>query len=211
MKLSGRILELIKEHYDLEEGQIFRISNEKYNIFNGELFILRGVIWEECESLNLTDIDHSIENERKVMYKVRDKVVCGNIKHGYKIYYINSITKDCLDKIWYYVGDNKMVGNSCIDHEATKTVQKCSDDELRIMKYIDKEYNWIAKNEREGRNEALILFEKEPAKTSCGDSCNCEEWESVGLEKELPLEDNSFESIQWYNSEPVKIVRLENI
>ncbi|WP_101773546.1 hypothetical protein [Peptostreptococcus faecalis] len=140
------------------------------------------------------------------MYKIGDKIVEG--KFIYEIediqfldYYDDEITivYHTVDRV--YNQYEQCIDEDDVDHVATKTVQKCSDEELKAMKYIDEECNWISKDEN-GR----VYGEKEvPIKLK-----EWGYWKSIDAKKLEGLK-CKFPSIKWEDEEPTKIVRLENI
>ena len=71
-----------------------------------------------------------------------------------------------------------------------------TDDELCILRNIDKKYKWIAKDE----SGSLCIFDKKPKKSE-------EMWDNVTHSDfiELNCYNSLFNSIQWEDEEPIRI------
>ncbi len=71
-----------------------------------------------------------------------------------------------------------------------------TDDELCILRNIDKKYKWIAKDE----SGSLCIFDKKPKKSE-------EMWDNVTYSDfiELNCYNNLFNSIHWEDEEPIYI------
>ena len=74
--------------------------------------------------------------------------------------------------------------------------KKFSDDELCILKNIDKKYKWIARDE----SGSLCIFDEKPKKSE-------EMWDNVICSDfiELGCFNNLFNSINWEDEEPIRI------
>ena len=71
-----------------------------------------------------------------------------------------------------------------------------SDDELCILRNIDKKYKWIARDE----SRSLCIFDEKPKKSE-------EMWDNVTHSDfiELNCYNSLFNSIQWEDEEPIRI------
>ena len=74
--------------------------------------------------------------------------------------------------------------------------KKFSDDELCILRNIDKKYKWIARDE----SGSLCIFDEKPKKSE-------EMWDNVTHSDfiELNCYNSLFNSIQWEDEEPIRI------
>ena len=88
--------------------------------------------------------------------------------------------------------------NHILDSEIIKLPKKkqFTDDELCILRNIDKKYKWIAKDE----SGSLCIFDKKPKKSE-------EMWDNVTYSDfiELGCFNNLFNSIHWEDEEPIRI------
>ena len=103
----------------------------------------------------------------------------------------------------YYIGDygekksylniNDVAGKNVIKLPKKK---KFTDDELCVLKNIDKKYKWIARD----KSGSLCIFDEKPNKSG-------EMWNNVIHSSfiELGCFNNLFNSINWEDEEPIRI------
>ena len=88
--------------------------------------------------------------------------------------------------------------NDLINKEIIKLPKKkeFTDDELCILRNIDKKYKWIARDE----SGSLCIFDEKPKKSE-------EMWDNVTHSDfiELNCYNSLFNSIQWEDEEPIRI------
>ena len=88
--------------------------------------------------------------------------------------------------------------NDLINKEIIKLPKKkeFTDDELCILRNIDKKYKWIARD----KSGSLCIFDKKPKKSE-------EMWDNVICSDfiELNCFNNLFNSINWEDEEPIRI------
>ena len=103
----------------------------------------------------------------------------------------------------YYIGDygekksylniNDVAGKNVIKLPKKK---EFTDDELCVLKNIDKKYKWIARD----KSGSLCIFDEKPKKSE-------EMWDNVTHSDfiELGCFNNLFNSINWEDEEPIRI------
>ena len=103
----------------------------------------------------------------------------------------------------YYIGDygekksylniNDVAGKNVIK---LPKIKEFTDDELCILRNIDKKYKWIARDE----SGSLCIFDEKPKKSE-------EMWDNVTHSDfiELNCYNNLFNSINWEDEEPIYI------
>jgi hypothetical protein len=102
-----------------------------------------------------------------------------------------------------FEGDYNKTNFSVNDVNRIKNIIKLSkkkeftDDELCILRNIDKEYKWIARDEDD---KGIFVYEFKPTKGSC--SCS---WINGGDSASIYGFSNLFQSIKWEDEEPVFI------
>ena len=113
----------------------------------------------------------------------------------YRIYNKSLECYDANFKEWIYstLGFNKLIASEIIKLPKKK---KFSDDELCILRNIDKKYKWIARDE----SGSLCIFDEKPNKSG-------EMWNNVIHSSfiELGCFNNLFNSINWEDEEPIRI------
>ena len=113
----------------------------------------------------------------------------------YRIYNKRLERYDANFKEWRYstLGFNKLIASEIIKLPKKK---KFSDDELCILRNIDKEYKWIARD----KSGSLCIFDEKPKKSE-------EMWDNVICSDfiELGCFNNLFNSINWEDEEPIYI------
>ena len=93
--------------------------------------------------------------------------------------------------LWGYTA---IAFNKVATSEITKLPKKkeFTDDELCILRNIDKEYKWVARDE----DGSLCLYYEKPKKSG---------YKWAGKYKEIDMFDHLFNSILWEDEEPVYI------
>ena len=113
----------------------------------------------------------------------------------YRIYNKRLECYDANFKEWIYstLGFNKLIASEIIKLPKKK---KFSDDELCILRNIDKEYKWIARD----KSGSLCIFDEKPKKSE-------KMWDNVICSDfiELGCFNNLFNSINWEDEEPIYI------
>ena len=111
------------------------------------------------------------------------------LKNGKLEYYDDFINK------WV---ESTISMNHILDSEIIKIPKKkqFTDDELCILRNIDKKYKWIARDE----SGSLCIFDEKPKKSE-------EMWDNVTHSDfiELNCYNNLFNSIHWEDEEPIRI------
>ena len=111
------------------------------------------------------------------------------LKNGKLEYYDDFINK------WV---ESTISMNHILDSDIIKLPKKkkFTDDELCILRNIDKKYKWIARDE----SGSLCIFDEKPKKSE-------EMWDNVTYSDfiELNCYDHLFKSINWDDEEPVRI------
>ena len=128
--------------------------------------------------------------EFKIKFGVNDKY---RFKYRFKTgnleYYDDFIDKWIVSAICF---------NTILNSEIIKLPKKkkFSDDELCILRNIDKKYKWIARDE----SGSLCIFDEKPKKSE-------EMWDNVTHSDfiELNCYNSLFNSIQWEDEEPIRI------
>ena len=113
----------------------------------------------------------------------------------YRIYNKRLECYDANFKEWIYstLGFNKLIASEIIKFPKKK---EFTDDELCILRNIDKKYKWIARDE----SGSLCIFDEKPKKSE-------EMWDNVTHSDfiELNCYNHLFNSIQWEDEEPICI------
>ena len=113
----------------------------------------------------------------------------------YRIYNKRLECYDANFKEWIYstLGFNKLIVSEIIKLPKKK---EFTDDELCILRNIDKEYKWIARDE----SGSLCIFYEKPKKSE-------EMWDNVICSDfiELNCYNHLFNSIKWEDEEPIRI------
>ena len=135
-----------------------------------------------CKLLGVEEGEEFKRDDSKIYYKYR---VHNNIIQHF----------DEVLKIWEY---STLSINALVTSEIIKLPKKkkFSDDELCILRNIDKKYKWIARDE----SGSLCIFDEKPKKSE-------EMWDNVTHSDfiELNCYNNLFNSIHWDDEEPVRI------
>ena len=118
--------------------------------------------------------------------------------YGYEaIYFIKNAYLYIIDihntKKKSFLSINDVVGKNIIKLPKKK---EFTDDELCILRNIDKKYKWIARDE----SGSLCIFDEKPKKSE-------EMWDNVTHSDfiELGCFNNLFNSIHWEDEEPIRI------
>ena len=113
----------------------------------------------------------------------------------YRIYNNRLECYDANFKEWIYstLGFNKLIASEIIKLPKKK---QFTDDELCILRNIDKKYKWIARDE----SESLCIFDEKPKKSG-------EMWNNVISTGyiEFHCYNQLFNSINWEDDEPIYI------
>lgn len=113
----------------------------------------------------------------------------------YRIYNNRLECYDANFKEWICstFGFNKLIASEIIKLPKKK---QFTDDELCILRNIDKKYKWIARDE----SGSLCIFDEKPKKSE-------EMWDNVTHSDfiELNCYNSLFNSIQWEDEEPIRI------
>ena len=112
----------------------------------------------------------------------------------YRIYNNRLECYDANFKEWIYstLGFNKLIASEIIKLQKKK---EFTDNELFILKNIDKKYKWIAKD----KNGLIVTFVSKPIKTE-------RFWnDDVPYASLEAIKNSLFNSIQWEDDEPVCI------
>ena len=113
----------------------------------------------------------------------------------YRIYNKRLECYDANFKEWIYstLGFNKLIVSEIIKLPKKK---EFTDDELCILRNIDKKYKWIARD----KSGSLCIFDEKPKKSE-------EMWDNVTHSDfiELNCYNSLFNSIQWEDEEPIYI------
>ena len=135
-----------------------------------------------CKLLGVEEGEEFKRDDSKIYYKYR---VHNNIIQHF----------DEVLKIWEY---STLSINALVTSEIIKLPKKkkFSDDELCILRNIDKKYKWIARDE----SGSLCIFDEKPKKSE-------EMWDNVTYSDfiELNCYDHLFNYIKWEDEEPVCI------
>ena len=135
-----------------------------------------------CKLLGVEEGEEFKRDDSKIYYKYR---VHNNIIQHF----------DEVLKIWEY---STLSINALVTSEIIKIPKKkeFTNDELCILRNIDKKYKWIARDE----SGSLCIFEKKKKKSE-------EMWDNVTYSDfiELNCYNSLFNSIQWEDEEPVFI------
>ena len=135
-----------------------------------------------CKLLGVEEGEEFKRDDSKIYYKYR---VYNNIIQHF----------DEVLKIWEY---STLSINALVTSEIIKLPKKkeFTDDELCILRNIDKKYKWIARDE----SGSLCIFDEKPKKSE-------EMWDNVTHSDfiELNCYDHLFKSINWDDEEPVRI------
>ena len=135
-----------------------------------------------CKLLGVEEGEEFTRDDSKIYYKYR--VYNNRIQHF-----------DEVLKIWEY---STLSINALVTSEIIKLPKKkkFSDDELCILRNIDKKYKWIARDE----SGSLCIFDEKPKKSE-------EMWDNVTHSDfiELNCYNSLFNSIQWEDEEPIRI------
>ena len=135
-----------------------------------------------CKLLGVEEGEEFKRDDSKLYYKYR---VYNNIIQHF----------DEVLKIWEY---STLSINTLVTSEIIKLPKKkkFSDDELCILRNIDKKYKWIARDE----SGSLCIFDEKPKKSE-------EMWDNVTHSDfiELNCYNSLFNSIQWEDEEPIRI------
>ena len=135
-----------------------------------------------CKLLGVEEGEEFKRDDSKIYYKYR---VCNN-----KIQHFDEVLK-----IWEY---STLSINALVTSEIIKLpkIKEFTDDELCILRNIDKKYKWIARDE----SGSLCIFDEKPKKSE-------EMWDNVTHSDfiELNCYNSLFNSIQWEDEEPIRI------
>ena len=135
-----------------------------------------------CKLLGVEEGEEFKRDDSKIYYKYR---VHNNIIQHF----------DEVLKIWEY---STLSINALVTSEIIKLPKKkeFTDDELCILRNIDKKYKWIARD----KSGSLCIFDEKPNKSG-------EMWNNVIHSSfiELGCFNNLFNSINWEDEEPIRI------
>ena len=135
-----------------------------------------------CKLLGVEEGEEFKRDDSKIYYKYR---VHNNIIQHF----------DEVLKIWEY---STLSINALVTSEIIKLPKKkeFTNDELCILRNIDKKYKWIARDE----SGSLCIFDEKPKKSE-------EMWDNVTHSDfiELNCYNNLFNSIHWEDEEPIRI------
>ena len=135
-----------------------------------------------CKLLGVEEGEEFKRDDSKIYYKYR---VHNNIIQHF----------DEVLKIWEY---STLSINALVTSEIIKLpkIKEFTDDELCILRNIDKKYKWIARDE----SGSLCIFDEKPKKSE-------EMWDNVTHSDfiELNCYNNLFNSIHWEDEEPIRI------
>ena len=135
-----------------------------------------------CKLLGVEEGEEFERDDSKIYYKYR---VYNNIIQHF----------DEVLKIWEY---STLSINALVASEIIKLPKKkqFTNDELCILRNIDKKYKWIARDE----SGSLCIFDEKPKKSE-------EMWDNVTHSDfiELNCYNNLFNSIHWEDEEPIRI------
>ena len=135
-----------------------------------------------CKLLGVEEGEEFKRDDSKIYYKYR---VHNNIIQHF----------DEVLKIWEY---STLSINALVTSEIIKLPKKkeFTDDELCILRNIDKKYKWIARD----KSGSLCIFDEKPNKSG-------EMWDNVICSDfiELGCFNNLFNSINWEDEEPIRI------
>ena len=135
-----------------------------------------------CKLLGVEEGEEFKRDDSKIYYKYR---VHNNIIQHF----------DEVLKIWEY---STLSINALVTSEIIKLPKKkeFTNDELCILRNIDKKYKWIARDE----SGSLCIFDEKPKKSE-------EMWDNVTHSDfiELNCYNNLFNSINWEDEEPIRI------
>ena len=136
-----------------------------------------------CKLLGVEEGEEFTRDDSKIYYKYR--VYNNRIQHF-----------DEVLKIWVY---STLTVNTLVTSEIIKLPKKkeFTDDELCILRNIDKEYKWIARDEEDGG--ICIFIEKPLRKNHIWDLERSSHYMFFSCYNHL------FNSIQWEDEEPVYI------
>lgn len=129
------------------------------------------------------------------------------IKHGNRIG-LDYICEECeKEKNKMTIGDkyrneinNKELGNDEIAKTIANALKKLTEAERTILKNIDKDYKWIARDE----SGKLFVYEDKPERTS---SFRSNDWWGGNYES-VAMFNHLFQFITWNDSEPYNIAEL---
>ena len=135
-----------------------------------------------CKLLGVEEGEEFERDDSKIYYKYR---VYNNIIQHF----------DEVLKIWEY---STLSINALVASEIIKLPKKkqFTNDELCILRNIDKKYKWIARD----KSGSLCIFDEKPKKSE-------EMWDNVTHSDfiELNCYNNLFNSIHWEDEEPIRI------
>ena len=135
-----------------------------------------------CKLLGVEEGEEFTRDDSKIYYKYR--VYNNRIQHF-----------DEVLKIWDY---STLTVNALVTSEIIKLPKKkeFTDDELCILRNIDKRYKWVARD----KSVNLCIFDDKPNK-------NEETWENMIHYEyiEFHCYNHLFNSIQWEDEEPIYI------